>query len=173
MIICRSFFGAGNNRGKCVNQHLSAISRIYLLDTGFWSASVTPYALCVRDYWKGRADNTALTDRRRQSCRTPSKPSWPLASSPYSQPALSRKSLWKSRWSWKSRFRRSSDPELSWSGRKPRPNPLRMGLRCDSSPKSLSSSFLLQRPAARNAKKLSWSCRKAAGETVFAWGCPC
>ena len=174
MIICRAFFEAGNNPGKCVNQHLSAVARIYLLDTGFRSASVTPHALRVRDYWKGRADNTALTDRRRQSCRTPSKPSWPLASSPYSLPAPSRKSPWKSPWSWKSRLWRSSDPELSWSGRKPRPNPLRTGLKCETFPKSLFSWLSWRRPAAPCAKTLSWWCRKAPSDRCFLWGtAPC
>lgn len=170
--ICLITFGAGNNPVKCVNQHLSAGTRNYLLDTGFRSASVTPYALCVRDYWKGRADNTALTDRRRQSCRTPSKPSWPLASSPYSLPALSRKSPWKSPWSWKSRLWRSSDSELSWSGRKPRPNP-RIGLRCTFFPKSSLFSLSSQRSAVPSEKTWFWSFPNKRDNLRCAWGHPC
>ena len=172
MNICLLTFGAGNNPVKCVNQHLSAGTRNYLLDTGFRSASVTPYASCVRDYWKGRADNTALTDRRRQSCRTPSKPSWPLASSPYSQPALSRKSPWKSPWSWKSRLWRSSDSELSWSGRKPRPNP-RIGLRCIFSEKSLYSACCSWPLAAQFRKTWFWSFSRTRNRSLSAWGLPC
>ncbi len=48
-----------------------------------------------------RADNTALDERRRQTCPTPSKLFWPLAFLPSPLPALSRKrSSWLSR-SWK------------------------------------------------------------------------
>ena len=109
--ICALTFGAGNNPVKCANQHLSAVACNYLLDTGFRSASVALYVLCVRDNWKGRADKTALTDRRRQSCRTPSKPSWPLAFSLFLL-LVSRKKSSKSPWSWKKKLWRSSDLEL-------------------------------------------------------------
>lgn len=172
MNICVLTFGAGNNPGKCVNQHLSAGTRNYLLDTGFRSASVTPYALSVRDYWKGRADNTALTDRRRQSCRTPSKPSWPLASSPYSLPALSRKSPWKSPWLWKSRLWRSSESELSWSGRKPRPNP-RIGLRCTYFPEFSLFALSSRRLPVRSERTSFWSFLSRIDNLHFAWGHPC
>ena len=166
MIIYRLTFEAGNNRAKCANQHLSAVARNYLLDTGFRSASVTPYAVCVRDYWKGRADITALTDRRRQSCRTPSKPSWPLASLQFSLPALSRKSPWKSPWSWKSQLWRSSDSELSWSGRKPRPNS-RIGLKCIFPLKSLFFCCSHARLAVLRANALFWSSHKRHNSSSF------
>ena len=159
MNICHNSFGARNNPAKCANQHLSAGARIYLLDTGIRSASVTPHATSVRDYWKGRVSNTALTDRRRQSCRTASKPSWPLASLPFLQPALSKKSRWPRR-SLKSRLWRSSDQEHSRPGRKPRPNP-RTGSRCVTFPQSLRLPCFLRLLPARNARMSSWLCRAA------------
>ena len=158
--ICALTFGSGNNPRKCVNQHLSAVTLIYPLDKRFRSASVTPHVLSVRDYWKGRADKTALTDRRRQSCRTPSKPSWPLASSPFSLPALSRKSPWKSPWSWKSQLWRSSDSELSRPGRQPRPNP-GIGSQCKFSAIFFFSCSSRRCLPAPNAKSLCWSCHEA------------
>ena len=164
MNICAFIFGAGNNPGKCANQHLSAEAFIPPLGKRFRSASVTPHANSVRDYWKGRAIKAASTDRRRQTCRTPSKPSWPLAFLASSPPALSRKSPWKSPWSWKSPRWRSSDltdQQRFGSGHQPRPKPSRQ--RCLSSPKSqfLLSRCLPFRPALC-AKTWSWSYRLAA-----------
>lgn len=113
--------GAGYPGSKCVNQHLSAGLCISLLGMLFRSVSVTPCIQSnVRDNWKGRAVITALTDRRRQSCRTPSKPSWPLACSPFLPLVRSKKRSWKSPWSWKSLLWRSSNLELLSPGQQAR-----------------------------------------------------
>lgn len=174
MNICAFTFGAGNNPGKCVNQHLSAVSFAQLLGRRFRSASVTPHARSVRDYWKGRAQKAASTDRRRQTCRTPSKPSWPLASSASSRLAPSRKSPWKSPWSWKSRSWKSTDltdQTSSGSGRQPRPNPKRQ--KCRNSPKccfSLLSSPVLH---ATYAKTSSWSSDPERSSSKPKVGEPC
>lgn len=109
--ICSITKGAGNNPLKCVNQHVTAEASGPLLGLSFRSVSVIS---CihpdVRDYWKGRAVITALTDRRRQSCRILSKPSWLLACSQFFLLALSKKKSWlKSPWSWKSQPCRNSD----------------------------------------------------------------
>ena len=102
--------GAGYPGRKCANQRVTAGLCIFLLGMRLRSVSVTPYGpWVVRDNWKGRAVKTALTDRRRQSCRTPSKPSWPLACSLFLLPVRSKKSPWKSPWSWKSLLWRSTD----------------------------------------------------------------
>jgi len=103
--------GSGYRGKKCANQHLTANACYSALGTRLRSVSVTPYGLAVRDNWKGRAAETALTDRRRQSCRTPSKPSWPLAFSLFLL-LVSRKKSSKSPWSWKKKLWRSSDLEL-------------------------------------------------------------
>ncbi len=113
--------GAGYPGVKCANQHLTAGLCIFLLGMRFRSVSVTPCIhVDVRDNWKGRAVKTALTDRRRQSCRTPSKPSWPLAYSLFLQLVRSKKSPWKSPWSWKSLLWRSSNLELLSPGQQAR-----------------------------------------------------
>lgn len=160
MIICTFTFGAGNSPEKCVNQHLSAIAHVLTLDTRGWLVSVMPCVLYVRDYWKGRADNTASTDRRRQSCRTPSKPSWPLASSQFSLLVHSRKSPWKSPWSWKKKLWKSSDLELSRSGLStPRLNPC-IGALCNISRKFLSF-WSWPHLHVSSPKRLYWSCHSA------------
>lgn len=113
--------GAGYPGWKCANQLLSAGLCTSLLGMQYRSVSVTPCIRSnVRDNWKGRAVITALMDRRRQSCLTPSKPSWPLACSPFLQHVRSKKSPWKSPWSWKSLLWRSSNLELLSPGQQAR-----------------------------------------------------
>lgn len=130
--ICALIFEAGNNTVKCANQSLSAKARYVLLGLRTWSASVTPCTNRVRHFKKGRADKTALSDRRRQLCRTPSKPFWPSASSQFSLHVHSKKSRWSSS---KSQLWRSSNLELPWSGHQPRPN-LGIGSKCTNPLKS-------------------------------------
>ena len=172
--------GAGNNPRKCVNQHLTAELSEPLLGLSFRSVSVIS---CihpdVRDYWKGRAVITALTDRRRQSCRILSKPSWLLACSQFFQLALSKKKSWlKSPWSWKSQKCRNSDLRSDFF----EPGPLWARLQllrrqlCQSS-KLLSHLALLQSSLVAHSRKKksswstnrSWKKRQCRSSKNFAW----
>ena len=157
--ICALAKGAGYPGKKCANQRVTAGLYIYLLGMRFRSVSVTPCShQTVRDNWKGRAVKTALTDRRRQSCRTPSKPSWPLACLQFLPLVRSKKSPWKSPWSWKSLLWRSSNLELLSPGQLARHQ---ADLRhiCPQSNISLCFVFLRWSHHALNKKRLSWSSR--------------
>lgn len=95
----------------CGNQRISAAWSNPPLGLAFRSVTVTSRVhLGGRNHWRTRAKNTVSSDRRRQSCRTHSNPSWPLAFSPSLQLVLSRKKLsWSmSPWLWKKRQCRSS-----------------------------------------------------------------
>ncbi len=157
--ICVLIKGAGYPGKKCANQHVTAGLCIFLLGMRFRSVSVTPCShQIVRDNWKGRAVITALTDRRRQSCRTPSKPSWPLACLQFLPLVRSRKSPWKSPWSLKSLLWRSSNLELLSPGLTAR-HQADLRQICPQSNHSLCLSFSLWSRHALSKKRLLWSSR--------------
>ena len=92
-------------------QQLFAETVLPMLGNRLRSDSVKPcVAIGGRTNIGRRADNTALCERRRQTCPSPSKHFWPLACSPSPLLALSKKrSSWSSR-SWKKHPCPSSDP---------------------------------------------------------------
>lgn len=99
-----SLYGrAGNPVMKCASHLVSAdLAGLALGPTDRWVSFASYARKGMRQIRKGRSTETALTDRRRQSCRSQLNRFWPSAFSLCSQLA-SRKSLWKSQWSWKKR----------------------------------------------------------------------
>lgn len=82
----------GNPSTKCVNQHVAAEAEPQALGLGSrWVTIASCARKGVREKRKGRATVTALTDRRRQSCRSQLNRFWPWAFSPCSLLAASKK----------------------------------------------------------------------------------
>lgn len=109
-------------------QQLFADTDLPMLGNRLRSDSVKPcVAIGGRTNTGRRADNTALCERRRQTCPPPSKHFWPLACSPSPLLALSKKrSSWSSR-SWKKHPCPSSDPSEPSGARQRTRQPLVCG----------------------------------------------
>lgn len=94
-------------------QQLSADGDLPILGKPSSSDSVMPcVAMGERTITGRRVECAVRSERRRQICPPPSKPSWPLACLPSPPPALSRKKLWSSSRSSKKRRCPSTDTSV-------------------------------------------------------------
>lgn len=141
---------------KCVNHSVAAEAEHQALGLCSKSVSLTSYARTgMRNIRKGRATVTALTDRRRQSCRSQLKRFWPWAFSPCSLLAASKKKKSSSMsQSSTSRFRTNSNHLSGLTPRQPKPSGRQLcpHLSKHSWPLACSQSSQL----ARSKKKLLW-----------------
>ena len=120
-----ALYGRGRNPSiKCVNQQVAAEAEPQALGLGSRWVTIASYAWKgVREKRKGRATVTALTDRRRQSCRSQLKRFWPWAFSQCSLLAASKKKKSSSMsQSSTSRFRTNSNHLSGLTPRQPTPN---------------------------------------------------